>query len=130
MQKEKQLGRLYVLGLQLEHMDFSNDVLSKLEEIETYFTNAEQAGCRLANWALQPLEITLVQLKFMEHPHKDVRLAVASCLNEIMRITSPTKAYNDVVLKKVLQLVVKNLEGLHDDKDLAFDKRVPILDLC
>ena len=89
-----------------------NGVLSNLEEIETYLTNIEQAVCRLTNWALQPKMVTLVKPEFMEHPHKDVRLKVSSCLNEIMQITSPTTAYNDVVLKKVLQLIVKNFKGL------------------
>ena len=124
LQKEKQLGWLYILGLQLEHMESSNDVLSRLKEIETYLTNVEQTDCRLPNWAIQPSMVTLVQPKFMEHPHKDVRLLVASYLKEIMRITSPTIACNDMALKKFLQLIVKNLEELHDDKDLAFDKRL------
>ena len=80
-------------------------------------TNVEQADCRPSfttlnvGSALQPSMVTLVQPKFMEHPHKNVRLAIASCLNEIIRITS-TIAYNDVVLKKVLQLIVMNLKGL------------------
>ena len=60
LQKEKQLGRLYVLGWKLEQMESSNDVLSKLEEIETYLTNVEKADCRLLNWALQPSMVTLV----------------------------------------------------------------------
>lgn len=102
MQKEKQVGWLYVLGLQLEQMESSNDVLSKLEEIEAYLANVEQANCTLLNCALQPSMVTFVQPRFMEHPDKRVNLVVASCLNEIMGITSLTTAYNDVVLEKVL----------------------------
>ena len=34
-----------------------------------------------------------------------------------------------MLLKKVLQLIVKNLEGLHDDEDAAFDKRIQILNI-
>ncbi len=65
----------------------------------------------------------------MEHPHKDVRLAIASCLSEITWITAPTEAYyNDNMLRKVLQSIVRKFQELQNDKDPAFAKKVKILD--
>ncbi|GLJ23322.1 hypothetical protein SUGI_0441250 [Cryptomeria japonica] len=64
----------------------------------------------------------------MEHPHKDVRLAVASCLDEITRITTLVAPYNDDVLRKVLQMIVKSYHGLQDVKGPTFRKRAKILE--
>ncbi|GLJ21254.1 hypothetical protein SUGI_0390130 [Cryptomeria japonica] len=101
LQKEKEIGNwLFLIGLQLESMKFHDGVLSKLEELDSYLSKVDQPDWRLLNWALQPSMLTLVQHKFMEHPHKDVRLAVASCLSEITRITTPVAPYNDDVLRK------------------------------
>lgn len=62
----------------------------------------------------------------MEHPYEEVRLAVASCHSEIIRITAPIAPYNDDILKKVLQLIVESLHGLHDVKAPIFGKRAKI----
>ena len=64
----------------------------------------------------------------MECPQKDVRLAVTSCLTKITPITMPILPYNDYVLRKPFQLIVKSLQGLHDDKGLACAKRIKILE--
>ncbi|GLJ54571.1 hypothetical protein SUGI_1172100 [Cryptomeria japonica] len=70
-----------------------------------------------------------VQHKFMEHPYEEVRLAVASCHSEIIRITAPVALYNDDMLKKVLLLIVESLKGLHDVKTPTFGKRAKILEI-
>ena len=65
----------------------------------------------------------------MEHPNKNVKLAVASCLSEITWITTLMAACNDDVVRKILQLTVKSFQGLHDDRDPTFAKMVKILDI-
>ncbi|GLJ34090.1 hypothetical protein SUGI_0685290 [Cryptomeria japonica] len=73
--------------------------------------------------------LALVQLRFSEHPCDDVRLSVASCHSEIIRITTPVAPYNDDILKNVLQSIVENLQGLHDDKAPTFGRRTKILEI-
>ncbi|GLJ10891.1 hypothetical protein SUGI_0137390 [Cryptomeria japonica] len=73
--------------------------------------------------------LALVQLKFMGHPYKEVRLVVASCYSEIIRITTLVAPYNDDILKKVLQLIVESLHELHDVKAPTFGKRDKILEI-
>lgn len=112
----------------MESIKFPDGVLSKLKELDSYLSKVDQSDCRLLNWALQPSMLALVQHKFMEHLHKDVRLAVASCLSEITRITTPRAPYNDDVLRKVLQMIVKSYHRLQDVKGPTFGKRAKILE--
>ncbi|GLJ47207.1 hypothetical protein SUGI_0996470 [Cryptomeria japonica] len=71
----------------------------------------------------------LVQHKFIEHPHKDVRPTIDSCLSEITQIKTPIAPYNDInVLRKVLQMIIKRYHGLQDVKGHTFGKRAKILE--
>ena len=88
-QKETEIGnKLYCFGLQLQSMKHRRDILAKLEEIDLYLTRIDQADCMLLNWAIQPSMVALVQPRFMKHSCGDVRILVASCLSEIIRITA------------------------------------------
>ena len=90
-----------MIGLQLKPLKFL-DVLSKLEGLSLYLSKVDQSDWRLLNWALQPSMLALVQHRLIEHPHKDVRLTMASCLSEILRTTTHVAPYNDNILKKAL----------------------------
>ncbi|GLJ36131.1 hypothetical protein SUGI_0724820 [Cryptomeria japonica] len=60
--------------------------------------------------------LALVHHRLLEHPYEEFRLAMATCFSEIIRITTPVAPYNDNILKRVLQLIVESLHGLHDVK--------------
>ena len=59
----------------------------------------------------------------MEHLWVGMRLAVASSHSEFIRITTPVAPHNDSILKKVLQLIVDSLCGLHDVEGRTFGNR-------
>ena len=83
--KEMEVGNwLYMAGLRLDSINSLDTIHQELEVIEMYLTRVKQADCRLLNPALQPTMVTLVQLEFMEHPQKEMRLVVALCFSAIM----------------------------------------------
>lgn len=49
--------------------------------------------------ALRPLKVALVQSNLLKHKDKDVRLLVAACISEVMRIVAPDAPYDDETLK-------------------------------
>ncbi|GLJ36608.1 hypothetical protein SUGI_0736100 [Cryptomeria japonica] len=108
LQKKEVGSWLYTIGLGLESLKLSNDVLSKLEELDSYLSKADQSDWRILNWALKPSMLALVQHRLLEHPCEEVRLAVASCHNEIIRMTALVAPYNDDILGKGLQLIVES----------------------
>lgn len=127
--KEMKIGNeLCCLGWQLEQK-ITSSMLAELNEINSYLSRIDQADCRLFNWAMQPTMVALVQHRFMNHPLRDVRLAVASCLSEITRITTPIISYTEHIWRQVLQLMVDSLDGLKDDRGFAFGKHLKILEL-
>lgn len=95
-------------------------MLAKFDEINSYLSRIDQSDCRLFNWAMHRSMVAFVQRRFMNHPHKDVRLAVASCLSEITWITTPITPYTDHIWRQVLQLIVDSLCGLKNDRDSTF----------
>lgn len=49
--------------------------------------------------ALQPTMKALAQKEFLRHSDMDVKVAVASCISEITRITAPEAPYDDDIMK-------------------------------
>lgn len=48
---------------------------------------------------IEPLSDALVQHNLLHHNDKDVRLLVAACFCEIIRVLAPNPPYNDKTLK-------------------------------
>ena len=78
---------LYALGMDLKSGRSKND-FPMLEELESCLPKIEQSDWSL-NWALEPSMLTLVQARFLEHPSERVKLIVASCFSDVLRITTP-----------------------------------------
>ncbi|GLJ15303.1 hypothetical protein SUGI_0250920 [Cryptomeria japonica] len=115
----EQLARsLYLSGNELsEHFQSKNEVLNTLKRVEECLILVEQSPHDLIQLAMSPVEITLKQHRWLRHPDDEIRLVVASCFSEIMRIITPLVPYeDDDTMKEVLQLIVESLHGLHDDK--------------
>ena len=56
--------------------------------------------------ALSPLMIALVANELLRHSDNDVKVAVASCINEIMRITAPDAPYEDDQMKVYISMLL------------------------
>ncbi|GLJ08131.1 hypothetical protein SUGI_0081850 [Cryptomeria japonica] len=107
-------------------MKILGDVLSLLEELNSYLSNGDQSDWRNFNWALKPTILTLIHHKFLEHRCEEVRLTVSCCLSAIKIIITLVAPYNDDLLRKFLQ-IEEILHGLHDIKAPTSGKRAKIL---
>ncbi|MFS7912777.1 putative sister chromatid cohesion protein Pds5 [Helianthus anomalus] len=73
----------------------------------------------------------LVAGSLLKHPSMDVKVSVASCLCEIMRITAPEAPYSDEELKistGCFPVCCFFFRNLSDKSSRFYDKRVSILD--
>ena len=77
--------KIFKLGIDLKHMK----VLFKLDELDALLSKVNQIEGKKLIWALKPAMLALIQHKFLEEPCEQVRLPVASCLSNIMRLTAP-----------------------------------------
>ena len=50
--------------------------------------------------------IALVANELLRHSDNDVKVAVASCINEIMRITAPDAPYEDDQMKVYISMLL------------------------
>ncbi|CAO2816874.1 unnamed protein product [Amaranthus hypochondriacus] len=105
-----------------------SELLASLDRVESLLTRVEQSPSESMKKALSPLMIVLVSNELLRHSDNDVKVAVASCINEIMRITAPDAPYDDDQMKEVFQLIVSSFEKLDDKSSLSYLKRTSILD--
>jgi hypothetical protein len=74
-----------------------------MQEVEEKLLKVEQSPPQSTFVAIRPVMTALVREELLTHPDADVRLAIASCISEVTRITAPEAPYDDNVMK-VLRL--------------------------
>ncbi|THG01404.1 hypothetical protein TEA_021150 [Camellia sinensis var. sinensis] len=97
-------------------------------QIENFLSRVEQSPLKSMQTALSPFMKALVADKLLRHPDVDVKVAVASCISEITRITAPDAPYDDDQMKDVFQLIVSSFENLSDKSSRSYNKRTLILE--
>ncbi|KAJ4827146.1 hypothetical protein Tsubulata_024454 [Turnera subulata] len=97
-------------------------------QLEICLTKVEQSPSESMRNALAPSLKVLIEDRFSKHSDADVRVAVASCLSEITRITAPDEPYPDDLMRDVLRLIVSSFENLADYSSRSYNKRVSILE--
>ncbi|XP_011020619.1 PREDICTED: uncharacterized protein LOC105122931 isoform X2 [Populus euphratica] len=105
-----------------------DDLLDSLDKLERLLTNVEQAPSRSMQDALLPPMKALISSAILRHLDEDVRVAVASCMSEITRITAPDAPYNDDLMKEIFQLTVASFEKLSHESGHCYTKAVSILE--
>lgn len=70
-----------------------------LKEAESFLTKVEQSPAKSMHDALSPMIKALVADELLRHSNVDVKVALASCLSEITRITAPDAPYDDEKMK-------------------------------
>ncbi|XP_042378873.1 uncharacterized protein LOC121971603 [Zingiber officinale] len=117
------------VGKQLESPPADvDDLLTLLDQTEQLLMRVHQAPSQSIIDVLHPAMSLLVDKRLLRHPNEDVKAIVASCTNEIMRITAPDAPYNDDLMKEVFGNIVDTLDKLDDISNDSFFKRVSILD--
>ncbi|XP_048139498.1 sister chromatid cohesion protein PDS5 homolog C-like isoform X4 [Rhodamnia argentea] len=87
----------------------------------------EQEPSDLLQDALLPLMKGLIAEALFKHSNEDVRVTVASCLSEILRIASPEQPYNDDQMKAIFQLIVEALSKLSQPSTRCYEKALSVL---
>ncbi|CAL5057178.1 unnamed protein product [Urochloa decumbens] len=108
--------------------DEVEDLLKLLKEVEDCLLKVEQSPPESTSDAIQPATEALVKKELLGHADPNVRLAVASCISEITRITAPNAPYDDDAMRDVFSLIVGAFQHLDDTQSPFFGRRVSILD--
>ncbi|KAK7352647.1 hypothetical protein VNO80_18071 [Phaseolus coccineus] len=104
------------------------ELLSLLDLVESFLSRVEQSPSNSMQIALSPSLKALIADKLLRHSDDDVKVAVASCISEITRITAPEAPYDDDQMKEVFQVIVSSFENLHDKLSRSYAKRTSILE--
>lgn len=104
------------------------ELLALLDRVEKYLTRVEQSPSESMNKALSPSKKALIAGNLLRHSNVDVRVAIASCISEITRITAPDAPYDDDQMKEVFRLIVSSFEKLDDKSSPSYVKRTTILE--
>ncbi|OIV97717.1 hypothetical protein TanjilG_12474 [Lupinus angustifolius] len=104
------------------------DLLSLLDQVDTLLSRVEQSPSVSMQNALSPSLKALISDKLLRHSDADVKVAVASCISEVTRITAPEAPYGDDQMKEVFQLIVSSFENLYDKTSRSYAKRTTILE--
>lgn len=105
-----------------------DELLSLLDRVENCLSKVEQSPTKSMQSALSPSLKALVADQLFRHSNVDVKVAVASCISEITRITAPDAPYDDDQMKEVFQLIVSSFENLSDKSSRSYTKRTSILE--
>ncbi|XP_038720908.1 uncharacterized protein LOC120013237 [Tripterygium wilfordii] len=105
-----------------------NELLALLDQLEQCLRKVEQAPKKSMLDALDPSLKALVANQLIRHSDVDVKVAVASCIIEIMRITAPEAPYCDDRLKEIFRLMVSSFKNLSDKSSRSYNKRTSILE--
>lgn len=77
--------------------------VSFFQKVELLLSRVEQAPSERTYDALLPVMKALIAPDLLRHSEIDVKVSVASCINEITRVTAPDAPYDD----KQMQVFIK-----------------------
>jgi hypothetical protein len=116
-------------GSKLLNLPFSIDeLLTLLDRVENLLANVQQAPSKSMRSALFPSVKALVADQLFRHANADVKVAVASCISEITRISAPAAPYADDQMKEVFKLIVSSLDNLSNKSSRSYRKMTSILE--
>ncbi|KAK6146875.1 hypothetical protein DH2020_017787 [Rehmannia glutinosa] len=107
--------------------DSIEELLQKLDKLENLLSIIYQDFREMFEVALQPSKDALIADEFTRHAEMDVRVSVASCISEIVRIYAPDGPYEKEQMKEFFQIAVSAFESLACMSGRAYSKAVSIL---
>ncbi|XP_059630755.1 sister chromatid cohesion protein PDS5 homolog B isoform X2 [Cornus florida] len=78
---------------------------------------------------IKPLSDSLVKHRLLQHKDKDIRLLVAMCYCEIIRILAPNPDFSDAVFRDIFKLFLSMFAELSDTTSPYFSRRVKVLEI-
>ncbi|XP_073000395.1 sister chromatid cohesion protein PDS5 homolog B isoform X2 [Typha latifolia] len=88
----------------------------------------KDALVKLLKMTLCPLNKSLVQHSLLHHKDKDVKLLVAVCFSEIMRVLAPNPPFSDEIFKDIFRLIISTFVELADTESPYLPRRMKILE--
>ncbi|KAL1814496.1 hypothetical protein ACET3Z_017070 [Daucus carota] len=104
------------------------ELLQILDELEGLLSKVEQAPSRSMQDALYPSMKALISNQLLKHTDTDVKVSLASCMSELIRITAPDAPYDDAEMKDIFQLTVMAFGMLSNKDTRGYSKALHILD--
>ncbi|KAL8137067.1 hypothetical protein V2J09_003068 [Rumex salicifolius] len=128
--EEKEIaGRLKDAGNRLlEPPSSIEQLLKSLEELELILSKVEQSPSNTIQEALLPSMKALISEQVLKNSDSDVKINVAVCFNEIMRITAPDSPYDDCRMKEIFELLVASFDKLSLPSGRSYSKALAIID--
>ena len=105
-----------------------DELLSLLDRVENLLSKVEQFPTKSMRSTLFPSVKALVADQLFRHANADVKVAVASCISEITRISALDAPYADDQMKDVFKLIVSSLDNLSDKSSWSYRKMTSILE--
>ncbi|KAE9586440.1 hypothetical protein Lalb_Chr24g0402031 [Lupinus albus] len=105
-----------------------DELILLLRQVEDCLGLVEKESTVSSQAAVAPLLVALIGDELLRHADVDVKVAVASCISEITRISAPDAPVDDDPMKEAFQLIVSSFENLHDMSSRSYRKRVDILE--
>ncbi|OIW09293.1 hypothetical protein TanjilG_01264 [Lupinus angustifolius] len=106
----------------------TDELIPLLQQVEHCLRLVAQESAGPAQGAVAPLLLALIGDELLRHADVDVKVAVASCISEITRISAPDAPLDDDPMKEAFQLIVSSFENLHDMSSRSYRKRTEILE--
>ncbi|XP_057791504.1 sister chromatid cohesion protein PDS5 homolog D-like [Salvia miltiorrhiza] len=111
----------------LKPYDFPEELMKRLDKLEHLLSNTLQGHKKLVETFLQPSKEALITDDLMRHSQLDIRVSVASCISQIIRITAPDEPYGEDHMKEFFQIVNSAFERLPCMYGRVYSKAVSIL---
>ncbi|KAG2593232.1 hypothetical protein PVAP13_5NG110322 [Panicum virgatum] len=115
------------VGKHLAQPRLGKDALVKLlKQAENALSELSQSSS--LQDALHALSKSLAQTTLLNHKDKDVKLLVAVCFIEVMRILAPDPPFSDEILKEIFRLFISIFADLTETSSPYLTRRMKILE--
>ncbi|KAF0902491.1 hypothetical protein E2562_017891, partial [Oryza meyeriana var. granulata] len=115
------------VGKRLAQPRLGKDALVKLlKQAESALSELSQSSS--LQEALHPLSESLVQTTLFNHKDKDVKLLVAVCFIEVMRVLAPDPPFSDEIFKEIFRLFISVFADLAETSSPYLPRRIFILE--
>ncbi|KAH9619534.1 hypothetical protein KSS87_018648 [Heliosperma pusillum] len=102
-------------------------LLTLLDDLELVFSKMKQAPRPTLREAVLIPTRVLMEEDLFKHSDTDVRITVASCLNEVTRVCAPTPPFEDSKMREIFELIISSFEYLSCEPGRCYSKAVLIL---
>ncbi|WVZ68025.1 hypothetical protein U9M48_017016 [Paspalum notatum var. saurae] len=115
------------VGKRLAQPHLGKDALVKLlKQAESALSEFNQSSSLLD--ALHALSKSLIQTTLLSHKDKDVKLLLAVCFIEVMRVLAPDPPFSDEILKEIFRLFISIFADLSETSSPYLTRRMKILE--